>query len=321
MTSNIDTSIPPFGNATTSGVRSNFASAKAEIETLQTLVTDVTSSVATANTEIETLQTLVSDVTSSVATANTEIDALQILVSDVTSSVETANTEIDALQTLVSDVTSSVATANTEIDELQTLVSDVTSSVEAANTEIDVLQTLVNDSGQVKVNYDVTLQIIGVTSGAPKTFDIGAATPIMSGFPTTTYPASSPSQTFSAMFDISRGTLPNGRLIENPVPGQIHFWRVQGNFNNKTTSQTGSLKIRLRNLSTGFLYDQSIILSDGLTGDYFNIILISIADSASIPAPYGYILDLISNFTDADLIINIFSITRISIATEPHLPL
>lgn len=35
MASSINTSIPPFGNPTTAGVRSNFATAKSEIETLQ----------------------------------------------------------------------------------------------------------------------------------------------------------------------------------------------------------------------------------------------------------------------------------------------
>lgn len=35
MASSIDTAIPPFGNATTAGVRANFAAAKAEIEELQ----------------------------------------------------------------------------------------------------------------------------------------------------------------------------------------------------------------------------------------------------------------------------------------------
>jgi hypothetical protein len=36
MTSSINVSVPPFGNATTAAVRANFASAKSEIETLQT---------------------------------------------------------------------------------------------------------------------------------------------------------------------------------------------------------------------------------------------------------------------------------------------
>lgn len=35
MASDIDAAIPPFGNATTAGVRANFAAAKAEIEELQ----------------------------------------------------------------------------------------------------------------------------------------------------------------------------------------------------------------------------------------------------------------------------------------------
>jgi len=38
MASNINSAVPPFGNATTAGVRENFATAKAEIETLQTQI-------------------------------------------------------------------------------------------------------------------------------------------------------------------------------------------------------------------------------------------------------------------------------------------
>lgn len=40
MASNIDAAVPPFGNATTAGVRANFAAAKAEIEALQQGVLD-----------------------------------------------------------------------------------------------------------------------------------------------------------------------------------------------------------------------------------------------------------------------------------------
>lgn len=35
MASNIDIAVPPFGNATTAGVRANFLAAKTEIEELQ----------------------------------------------------------------------------------------------------------------------------------------------------------------------------------------------------------------------------------------------------------------------------------------------
>ncbi len=38
MASNIDTAIPPFGNPTTAGVRNNFATAKTEIEALQSSI-------------------------------------------------------------------------------------------------------------------------------------------------------------------------------------------------------------------------------------------------------------------------------------------
>ena len=51
MASNIDTSVPVFGNATTASVRQNFAHAKAEIESLQTGKLN-----ATAQADIDALE-------------------------------------------------------------------------------------------------------------------------------------------------------------------------------------------------------------------------------------------------------------------------
>jgi len=187
-------------------------------------------------------------------------------------------------------------------------------------TEFNAVQAQRDNHGNVKANFGTSLQLSNFTSGVAKTFDINAATVSMSSFPTTTYPFSAPSQTFAAMFDASRGTTPTGRLIENPIGGQFHLWRVQGSYANKASAQTGGLKIRLRNPVSGFVYDQNIFLANGITTDTFNVSLLCIADGASIPSPNGYILDSITTFSDANLTLTVTSITRISFAVEVTVP-
>lgn len=68
MASNIDASLPVFGNATTASVRQNFAHAKAEIEALQTGKLN-----ASAQAEIDALETGKLN-----ATAQADIDALEV---------------------------------------------------------------------------------------------------------------------------------------------------------------------------------------------------------------------------------------------------
>lgn len=173
-----------------------------------------------------------------------------------------------------------------------------------------------NDAWQIKANYWTSLQISNFTASTPKTFDIITASPSLSSYPTTTFPYSSPQQSYADMFDDTRGNTPTGRLIENPLWGQVHHWRIQGNYSNKWAAQQWSLKIRLRNPVSGFIYDSAIVMADWLTTDTFNVILICIADSASIPSPNWYILDAVTSFTDSDFTVAITSITRISFAIE-----
>lgn len=178
---------------------------------------------------------------------------------------------------------------------------------------IDGRDGFTTNAGQIKANFGTTLALVNFVAATPKTFDIGAATATLSSSPTTTFPFSAPTQTFAAMFDIARGTTPTGRLIENPIGGQVHVWRIQGDYSGKASAQTGGLKIRLRNLVSGFNYDQNIFLASGITTDTFNVVLVSIADDVSIPAPNGYVLDAITTFNDTNLTVNITSITRISL--------
>lgn len=77
MASNINAAVPPFGNATTAGVRENFATAKAEIETLQRQIgfadyNDAATGVTPINVGVSTWVKLTNDKLG----PNTKIDAL-----------------------------------------------------------------------------------------------------------------------------------------------------------------------------------------------------------------------------------------------------
>jgi hypothetical protein len=198
---------------------------------------------------------------------------------------------------------------------------DVRANFGYAKSEIEALQDRRTNSGQIKANYGTSLQVIGYTANVAKQVNIIAATASLSSSPTTTFPASAPSNTYADIFDATRGSTPvAGRLIENPIPGQVHFWRVQGNYANKALAQVGALNLVLRNPVSSFFYEFHIALADGVTGDDFNALFITIADGASIPSPNGYILETAANFTDVDLTTTITSITRISMPAEITTP-
>lgn len=195
--------------------------------------------------------------------------------------------------------------------------SSVRNNFAAAKSEIEALQARRNNAGQVKVNYGTTLALVGFVDGVIKTFNISAATPSLSAAPTTTWPFSAPNKTYADVFDAARGTLPvAGRLIENPVPGQVHLWRFQVAYSSKNGGETGPMALQIFNPVSGFVYPMPISLPTSATAGVFNCIGLTIADDASIPAPQGYILQASCGFTDPDLRIEITSITRISLASE-----
>ena len=173
-----------------------------------------------------------------------------------------------------------------------------------------------NEAGQVKVNY-TGLSVSNFTANTYKVFDIISATTVLSAPPTTTYPHSTPNS-YAGVFDGTRGNTPNGRLIENPIGGQVHAWRIQGSYSGKSTGGSGVelLYLRVRNPVSGFQIIKAITLPNGLaTGNIYEEI-ITIADDASIPSPNGYILEAATSMTDSGLIVQIDNITRISFAVE-----
>lgn len=176
--------------------------------------------------------------------------------------------------------------------------------------------TAYNEAGQVKVNY-TGLTLSNFTANTYKTFNIISATTTVSASPTTTYPHSTPNN-YAGVFDGARGTSPNGRLIENPIGGQAHAWRIQGSYSGKSTGGSGVelLYLRLRNPVSGFQITKAIVMPNGLTATAVYEEIITIADDASIPSPNGYILEVASSVTDAGLTVQLDNITRISYAVE-----
>lgn len=173
-----------------------------------------------------------------------------------------------------------------------------------------------NEAGQVKVNY-TGLTVNNFTANTYKPFNIISATHTVAASPTTTYPHSTPNS-YAGVFDGARGSSPNGRLIENPVGGQVHAWRLQGNYSGKSTGGSGVelLYLRIKNPVSGFQIIKAITLPNGMASGNVYEEFITIADDASIPSPNGYILEVGSSVTDASLTVKMDSITRISFAVE-----
>lgn len=93
MSSNIDTAVPPFGNATTAGVRANFTAAKSEIEELQTQVGFADyNDLNTATTPISVSATTWTKLTNDTLGPNTKID---VLPSGVTSLWNSTTNQLD----------------------------------------------------------------------------------------------------------------------------------------------------------------------------------------------------------------------------------
>lgn len=175
---------------------------------------------------------------------------------------------------------------------------------------VGLMPTLRNSAGQVKANYTgLTLTNFGVQVN--QTFNIAGATVTLSLVPTTTWPLGGGSTYNPDFFDTA-----NTRLRENPVMGQAHTWRIDGTFANKANGNNGALIIEIYNPDSGFTNTGVITLASGITSGSWTVNLMSIADGASIPAGKGYRVRCRTSFADANLLININNITRISHAVE-----
>jgi hypothetical protein len=116
MSSNIDIAIPPFGNATTAGVRANFTAAKQEIEELQKNVgyADYNDS-ATSVTPISVSSNTWTKLTNNKLGANTQIhlpDGITNLWNPVTNQMVLTEVPVHSMVDFRADIEVTTSSAN-----------------------------------------------------------------------------------------------------------------------------------------------------------------------------------------------------------------
>lgn len=168
----------------------------------------------------------------------------------------------------------------------------------------------VQNEGRVKINGSGGVQpSYTLTANVDQVIDYGAAALDLSASPTTEWPQNIVSPTDGDIWNDA-----NDSLIENPIPGQVHNWRVIFDYSGKPNNSNAGMTVFLRNPLSGFEAAFTLTLPSGRTADTNQIaILTTIADGASLPPPVGsgqgYELVFNSNL---GLDITVTSVTRIS---------
>lgn len=173
--------------------------------------------------------------------------------------------------------------------------------------------TSLQNSGQVKINtwewIKPTLVYSGWTVGDFQ--QITYTSPLwLSGTPTTSWPKNVPlaDRGESDLYDFVNDT-----FLENKVPWQQNTFRVIVNFSGKWSGQLTGIIIRLENTLSWFVLEDTRTLPNELTDWSMTFYLTTIADAASLPAPYGtgqwYEMSL---YSDDPITLEIDSITRLS---------
>lgn len=186
------------------------------------------------------------------------------------------------------------------------------------------ISNFAGNSGQVKLNGYNTgsgtikpiLTFIGNGGGA----NIGTFLPIQyfsslvfSSAPTTTWPHNIISPSDSDFYDFTNNT-----FIENAVLGQVNYWRFIVKYSGKSTAAAG-LTLRMQNPSpdSNFILQDTRIAPKNTSNGTLIFILITVSDQLSVPAPLGNANAKgyeVSISSDDDIILEIDSITRISLA-------
>lgn len=144
------------------------------------------------------------------------------------------------------------------------------------------------NGGQVKLNtgngLKPTITMVGGGGGNLNVFQsIAYASPLaFSASPTTTYPGNIVTPTSADFYASGTNT-----FLENTVLGQTHLWRVIVNYSGKTSGAKVSVYLRIRNTLSSFVTVDSKEAPNGATSGVLTFILLSIADGASLPSPFG----------------------------------
>lgn len=175
-----------------------------------------------------------------------------------------------------------------------------------------------NQAGQVKANY-IGLFKRDFKAGEVYYPSVRAITPTLSPRPITLWPnkaVTTGTNAYSTGFFIKGATEADDRFIENPVPGQVHRWRILGSFYAKPQASNAGLYVSLVNTNTSFSVTEAITLPSGTASGFFTAELTTIASSDSIGVGKGYRLSLMATMTDTKLQVDILNITRISEAID-----
>ena len=184
-----------------------------------------------------------------------------------------------------------------------------------------------NVEGQVKLNNagGVKPSLTNFTANQPKYFLYNGGALNFSGSPTTQWPSN-----ILAPVDADFIKPTTFALLENPIQGQVHIWRILYSYENKGSSQNIGIVVGLvngDNSASTFVTSQNqsapsgtvstptfdfSVAQPGITNPnrivYEQVTLITIADNASIGT--GYRLFAGTTITDNDLRITIQSVTR-----------
>lgn len=167
------------------------------------------------------------------------------------------------------------------------------------------------NSGQVKLNTGNGLKptLVWVTQTIGTFYQIIYAPPLgLSAAPTTTWPRNVSNPTDAHLYRAASNT-----FLENTVMGQPQRWRVQCSYSGKQAVQDAGIIFRIRNLLSAFVSEIAFQIPGGSASGNFTLEATTIADGASLPAPWGtgqgYVFDMSSGLP---VTIVVESITRIS---------
>ncbi|GHD25619.1 hypothetical protein [Parahalioglobus pacificus] len=195
----------------------------------------------------------------------------------------------------------------------------------------------VSDAGQIKINgFNTTgvtqqpeFEIPASPENAPLTFvrivydgldvndnpssTVQPGNIVLAAPPTTSFPANGPTDS-TAIYDTA-----TDRFIENSVEGQVNIWRVDFNYSERAGNGGTTFVVRLENPNpqSTFVIESALTVTGDNANDQreISIVLITIADSLSLPSPQydgGY---EISIGADDAARVTVTSVTRISLRT------
>jgi len=175
------------------------------------------------------------------------------------------------------------------------------------NTDGEIIEKI-NNEGQVKANSfggsEPTLQ--GFVENTERVFDLTGLIDF-SPSPTTQFPQNITSPIDSDFVDQS-----NGQLLENPIEGQEHIWRIIYDYSNFGTNNNLSIDLELFNPLNGFKAVFPHTKPSGSTSKQgVEALINTVADSNSIGN--GYQLRVVTSSSDGNGIVTIKSIKRTSL--------